>query len=115
MNNIIENINRYLNSQLKRARCSTTLFGESILNLITQFENKSENEALDNKKSDLISFYINRNNNSLNILNNTDFKKIISLYNEIEFTYINKYYIEDNMGDLYNVILPLDSEDEGVY
>ena len=40
---------------------------------------------------------------------------ILSLYNEIEFTYIHKNYIEDNMGDLDNVILPFDSEDEGVY
>ena len=69
-NNITENINRYLNSQLKIVRYSNKLFLESVLYLITQFENKSENVSLDNIKSDLIRFYIKRNNNSPNILNN---------------------------------------------
>ena len=38
-NNITEKINIYLNPQLKRARYSTTIFRESILNLIIKFEN----------------------------------------------------------------------------
>ena len=93
---------------MKKARCSYTLFRESILNLTTQFENKPENINLDNKKSDLITFYIKRNYNNLNILINNEIKNLNNLYNEIEFLYINKSYIEDNKGDLDNVILPLD-------
>ena len=93
---------------MKKARCSYTLFRESILNLTTQFENKPENINLDNKKSDLITFYINRNYNNLNILINNEIKNHNNLYNEIEFLYINKSYVEDNKGDLDNVILPLD-------
>ena len=93
---------------MKKARCSYTLFRESILNLTTQFENKPENINLDNKKSDLITFYINRNYNNLNILINNEIKNHNNLYNEIEFLYINKSYVEDNKDDLDNVILPLD-------
>lgn len=48
-NNISENINKYINSNLKRARCSNTLFREAFLNLISQFKNKGENKTIDKK------------------------------------------------------------------
>ena len=49
-NNITENINRYLNSKLKKAICSNFLFRECILDIIVQFKIKSgENSNLDKK------------------------------------------------------------------
>lgn len=48
-NNISENINKYINSNLKRARCSNILFREAILNLISQFKNKGENKTIEKK------------------------------------------------------------------
>ena len=57
-NNLSENINRYLNNNLKRGICSNFLFRKSILTLIDQFESKSSNSIIDKKKSDILSFYI---------------------------------------------------------
>ena len=43
-NNITENINRYLNYELKLSKCSSTLFKKIILNIIAQFDTKNFNE-----------------------------------------------------------------------
>ena len=51
-NNLTENINRYLNSNLKSSRCSKNIFKEAILNIISQFEVKVSNE-LNNKKKQI--------------------------------------------------------------
>lgn len=62
-NNLSENINRFLNSNLKRGICSNFLFRNSILSLIDQFDNKLINESKDIKKSSILTFYIKKNNN----------------------------------------------------
>ena len=48
-NNLCENINRYLNTYLKRGICSNFLFRTSISAVIDQFENKSINDTKDKK------------------------------------------------------------------
>ena len=55
-----ENINRYLNTNLRCGICSNFLFRNSILSLIDQFDNKSINENTDNKKSSILTFYIKK-------------------------------------------------------
>jgi len=57
-NILTENINRYLNSRLKRAVCSTFLFWEIILDVIVQFKIKTSNDILKDKKTDVLNFYI---------------------------------------------------------
>ncbi len=59
-NNICENINRYLNKNLKNGICSNYIFRNSILSVIEQFENKLINQNIENKKSDILSFYIKK-------------------------------------------------------
>ena len=56
-NNITENINRFLNSNLKLAKCSNVLFRETILKIIKQLENKTENYALEKKTGAFIILY----------------------------------------------------------
>ena len=48
-NNLCENINRFLNSNLKRGICSNFLFRASILSIIEQFENKTVNDLTEKK------------------------------------------------------------------
>ena len=98
-NNLSENINRYLNSNLKRGICSNLLFRKSILILIDQFDNKSSNGSFDKKKSDILTFYI-KNNQNPKILSNDEINELYSLYNDINFTNINKDYIEVNEGEI---------------
>ena len=57
-NDLTENINRFLNSNLKKSRCSNVLFRDTVLKIINRFENKAENISLDNKKSDILIFYL---------------------------------------------------------
>ena len=45
-NNITENIQRFLNSQINRNKCSNIYFRETILKIISQFDNKGENIEL---------------------------------------------------------------------
>ena len=90
-NNLSENINRYLNSNLKKGICSNLLFRKSILTLIDQFHNKSSNVSFDKKKSDILTFYI-KNNQNPKILSNDEINELYSLYNDINFTNINKDY-----------------------
>ena len=49
-NNETENINRYLNSMLKRPVCSNFLFGEIFLDIIIQFKTKTSNDLIKNIK-----------------------------------------------------------------
>lgn len=64
-NNLTENINRYLNRRPKRAVCSNFLFREIIFDIIIQFKIKTSNDALKNKKSEILNFYMD------NFLNNS--------------------------------------------
>ena len=50
-----ENINRYLNSNLKRGKCSKTLLREAILNIMLKFYNKYINNT---KINDILKYYI---------------------------------------------------------
>ena len=100
-NNLTENINRYLNSNLKRSRCSRNIFKEAIINIILQFEVKVINEVNNNKKTDLLIFYISKKESN-NILDSNDIKKLIIDYKEIQFKNINTKYsdISDDEPDI---------------
>ena len=74
-NNLTENINRYLNNNLKRAKCSKSLFRECILNIILQFSNKIVNSEVEKTKSEILKFYVNKKN-KINLLNMDEIKKI---------------------------------------
>ena len=49
-NNITENINKFLNIQLKRGKYSANVFRDIILTVIAQFENKESNKETNKKK-----------------------------------------------------------------
>ena len=90
-NNLTKNISRYLNRRLKRAVFSNFLFREIILDIIFQFNIKTSNDALKNKKSEILNFYIDNflKKSKYELLNITKYKKIQFLYEEIEFININ--------------------------
>ena len=67
------------------------------------------------KKSDLLFFYIKKNNNNIGFLDKNNIKKIIELYDEINFDNINKSFCEAINGDIDNVILSDGSEFEEIY
>lgn len=110
-NNLCENINRYLNRFLKNGICSNFLFRTSILNIIDQFENKTINQTIENKKSDILSFYI-KNNKIPKLLDNADIKNLADIYNEIKFNNINKDYVE--LDECNIDILQYEEEDESI-
>lgn len=98
-NNLFENINRYLNKNLKKGICSNFIFRNSILSIIDQFENKIINQTIENKKSDILTFYINKEK-EVKILNTSDIRLLTDIYNEVQFININKNYIELNKDEL---------------
>lgn len=98
-NNLFENINRYLNKNLKKGICSNFIFRNSILSIIDQFENKIINQTIENKKSDILTFYINKEK-EVKILNTSDIRLLSDIYNEVQFININKNYIELNKDEL---------------
>ena len=101
-NNLTENINRYLNSKLRRAVCSNFLFREIILDIIIQFQIKTSNDIMKNKKSEILVFYIDNfiNTNNYELLNLTKFRKLKVLYGEIEFININRKYNDEEDGEI---------------
>lgn len=94
-NNLCENIYKYLNTFLKRGICSNFLFRISLLAVIDQFENKSINDSNDKKISDILSFYVKRNNN-LKILSINEINELINIDNDAKLININKDNIELN-------------------
>ena len=78
--NISENINKYINRNLRRGKCSSMLFGKSILDIISKFNNKIENNTNNTIKSDIIKFYINKCNEDYDISYSDEIKKL-----EIEY------------------------------
>ena len=96
-NNITENINRYLNYELKMSKCSSILFKKIILNIIAQFDTKNLNEDKKNRKSDLLKFYIEKNYDNCNILSNEEIESLKVIYEDINFKNINgSFGIADN-------------------
>ena len=69
-NNLCENINRFLNSNLKRGICSNFLFRASILSIFINIKIK-QLMNLQKKKSEILAFYIN-NYEEPHILNNKE-------------------------------------------
>ena len=108
-NNLCENINRFLNRYLKNGICSNFIFRASILSVIDQFENKTLNENNNNKKSEIISFYIKKEK-ECKILSMNEIKHLYEIYNDIKFINLNKDYIEVNNGNIE--ILQFEDEDE---
>ena len=102
---------RFLNSNLKKSRCCNVLFGDTVLKIINQFENKIENIRLDNKKKWYVNILFKKNYYNIKVLNTSEINKIKELYNEIKFSNINQSYIEDNNTNIDN-ILAEDSKDE---
>ncbi len=113
-NNISENINRYINSFLNRSKCSNVLFREAILKIINQFNNKVENKSIIEKKSEILKFYIQKNKEECQLLTNKEIDKLLLLYNEVNFNYINKSYIENESGELDNLMLAFESDEEHI-
>ena len=74
------------------------MFKECILNIISQFFTKQVNQITNNKKTDILRYYISKKN-SLEILNLEDINKLIQEYNEINFVNINSKYSEDSDGE----------------
>ena len=94
--NITENINRYLNYELKMSKCSS-IFNKIILNNIAQFDTKNLNEDKNNRKSDLLKFYIEKNYDNCNILSNKEIENLKVIYEDIKFKNINNSFgIVDN-------------------
>ena len=92
-NNLTENINKYLNKNLKRAKYSRLLFRECILKIILQFSNKTINKYIDKNKTELLKFYINKINN-IELLNSDEIDRLRQEYDEIKFLNINSSYCE---------------------
>ena len=110
-NNLYENINRFLNSNLKRGVCSNFLFRYSILSLIGQFETKCFNENNNNKKSSILTFYIKKIENP-KVLNSDEIISLNTYYNDIKFNNINKDYIELDEGDIDVINYNNDDEEQ---
>ena len=100
-NNVTENINRYLNSKLKIAICSSFLFRESILDIITQFKIKTSNSNQYKKKSEILDFYIKRvGDENANLISKEDYDKIKIIFEQLEFPNVNKKYVETQDGEV---------------
>ena len=112
-NNITENINRYLNNKLKKAICSNFLFRECILDIIVQFKIKSNDiNKYKTKKSEILDFYIKKfGEDNINLLSDSEYKKLQITYEELEFPNINKRYAEENNGDI-DIIASEEEDDE---
>ena len=93
-----ENINRYLNNNLKRAKCSKSLFRECILNIILQFSNKVINESLEKNKTELLKFYVNKKG-KIDLLTIDEIKKLKQEYDDINFININEKYSDELNGE----------------
>ena len=108
-NNLCENVNRYLNSYLRRGICSNFLFRTSLLSVIDQFANKTINDTIEKKKSDILKFYIEKNDNP-KILSKNDINELKTIYDEVKFININKDYVEKGEGELD--IINYEAEDD---
>ena len=109
INNLCENANKNLNSFLRRGICSNFLFRISLLSVIEQFENKNINDTLENKKSDILKFYVEKHDNS-KILSKNEINELRAIYDEVKFININKEYVEKEEGELD--IIHYEAEDD---
>ena len=89
-NILTENINRYLNNNLKRSKCSKKIFRQCILNIILQFSNILVNNTRNTNKTEILKFYIKQND--ANLLNKEEIEKLNQAYNELDFYNINEKY-----------------------
>jgi len=75
------------------------------LDIILQFNNKIKNDSNSQKhKSENLKFYIQRNKIKLNTLDKDEIKKLMSVYENLEFYNINKQHGE-NENDLDDNLL----------
>ena len=79
--------------------------------VIEKFENKSDNISIENKKSDIIKFYIKNWNNS-KILNTEEINELYEIYNDVKFVNINKDYIENAEGEAHILNYEDDSDSD---
>ena len=68
--------------------------------------------TINKKKSEILKFYISIHNEEIKLLSNDDISKLQLLYDEINFNYINKTYMENENGELDNLLLAFESEDD---
>ena len=97
-NNLTENINRYLNNNLKRSKSSKKIFRQCILNIIVQFSNKIVNISRNINKTEILKFYINKKND-IDLLNEEEIEKLKQIYSKIHFYNINEKYSENSDGE----------------
>ena len=64
--NLNKNINRFLNLNLKGGRISFENFVDRINAFYIQFEEKLENKHIDNTKTKILNFYVDKININLN-------------------------------------------------
>ena len=75
------------------------------MDIILQFNNKIKNDSnLQKHKSEFLKFYVQRNKTKLKVLDKDELKKLMSVYENLEFYNINKQYGE-NENDLDDNLL----------
>ena len=75
------------------------------MDIILRFNNKIKNDNnSQNHNSEILKFYVQRYKTKLNVLDKDEIKKLMSLYENLEFYNINKQYGE-NENDLDDNLL----------
>jgi hypothetical protein len=120
-NNLNENINKFLNLNLKGGRNSFENFKDSIENVFIQFEEKLANKHIDDTKTKILNFYVDKINEESNfnysVLSYEAIDSLLDLYKNDGFENVNGPYNEEQIGDIDLEQLPYDSEpdEDGEY
>ena len=120
-NNLNENINKFLNLNLKGGRNSFENFKDSIENVYIQFEEKLANKHIDDTKTKILNFYVDKINEESNfnysVLSYEAIDSLLDLYKNDGFENVNGPYNEEQIGDIDLERLPYDSEpdEDGEY
>ena len=113
-NNLNENINRFLNLNLKGGRNSFYNFVCSLKNVFIQFEEKLVNKHIDDNKIKILYFYVTKINEDSNfkysVLSYEDINSLLDLYKNDEFEKVNAPYNDEQIGEIDLEHLPYDSE-----
>ena len=120
-NNLNENINKFLNLNLIGSRNSFENFKDSIENVYIQFEEKLANKHIDETKTKILNFYVDKINEdsifNYSVLSYEDIDSLLDLYKNDGFENVNEPYNEEQMGDIDLEHLLYDSEpdEDGEY
>ena len=81
------------------------------MDIILQFNNKIKSDSNSQKhKSEILKFYVQKNKDKLNILDKNEIKKLMSVYENLEFYNINKQYVEKENDFDDNLLYFIDFE-----